>query len=52
MAGPLHVEADGHVRLLTMNRPDARNGPSGELIRALYAPWWRRTPTTGSGRSG
>jgi enoyl-CoA hydratase/carnithine racemase len=35
MAGPLHVGADGPVRLLTMNRPDARNAQSGESIRAL-----------------
>jgi enoyl-CoA hydratase len=31
------VEDDGHVRVLTLHRPEARNALSGELIRALYA---------------
>jgi len=34
---PLLVEDDGHVRVLTLHRPEARNALSGELIRALYA---------------
>ena len=37
MPDPLLIESDGPVRVLTMNRPDARNALSGELIRALYA---------------
>jgi enoyl-CoA hydratase/carnithine racemase len=28
---------EDHVRVLTMNRPQARNALSGELVRALYA---------------
>jgi enoyl-CoA hydratase/carnithine racemase len=34
---PLLVEDDGHVRVLTLHRPEARNALSGELIRRLYA---------------
>ena len=37
MSRPLLVEDDGHVRVLTLHRPEARNALSGELIRALYA---------------
>src|ERR1700712_4849766 len=37
MPDPLLIESDGPVRVLTMNRPEARNALSGELIRALYA---------------
>jgi enoyl-CoA hydratase len=33
---PLLIETDGHVRVLTLNRPEARNALGGELIRALY----------------
>ncbi|HVW41092.1 MAG TPA: enoyl-CoA hydratase [Amycolatopsis sp.] len=33
---PLLVEDSGHVRVLTLNRPEARNALSGELISALY----------------
>jgi enoyl-CoA hydratase/carnithine racemase len=33
---PLLIDTDGPVRVLTMNRPEARNALSGELIRALY----------------
>ena len=36
MTGPLLVETDGPVRVLTLHRPEARNALSGELIRALY----------------
>lgn len=34
---PLLVQDDGPVRLITLNRPEARNALSGELIRALHA---------------
>jgi len=34
---PLIVEDDGPVRMLTLNRPEARNALSGDLVRALYA---------------
>ena len=36
MAEPLAVETDGHVRVLTLDRPEARNALSGDLVRALY----------------
>jgi enoyl-CoA hydratase len=34
---PLLISADGPVRVLTLNRPEARNALSGDLIRALHA---------------
>ncbi|WP_102145493.1 enoyl-CoA hydratase [Mycobacterium hubeiense] len=38
MTQPLVISNDhGQVRVLTMNRPDARNALSRDLIRALYA---------------
>ena len=37
MAEPLLVADDGAVRVLTLNRPEARNALSGELNRALHA---------------
>lgn len=37
MPEPLLIENDGPVRVLTLNRPEARNALSGPLIRALYA---------------
>jgi len=37
VTGPLRVEDHGAVRVLTLDRPEARNALSGELIRALYA---------------
>jgi enoyl-CoA hydratase len=37
MTEPLLIETDGHVRVLTLHRPEARNALSGELIRALHA---------------
>ena len=37
MTGPLLVDDDGPVRVLTLHRPGARNALSGDLIRALYA---------------
>jgi enoyl-CoA hydratase len=37
MAEPLLIDTDGPVRVLTLNRPEARNALSGALIRALYA---------------
>ena len=37
MSGPLRAADDGHVRVLTLHRPQARNALSGELIRALHA---------------
>jgi enoyl-CoA hydratase/carnithine racemase len=37
VAEPLLIEDDGHVRVLTLHRPDARNALSGELVRALHA---------------
>ena len=36
MSGPLLSETDGHVRVLTLDRPEARNALSGDLVRALY----------------
>jgi enoyl-CoA hydratase len=33
---PLLIADEGHVRVLTLNRPEARNALSGALIRALY----------------
>ncbi len=36
MSGDLLVEDEGAVRVLTLNRPGARNALSGGLIRALY----------------
>ena len=37
MPDPLLISSDGPVRVLTLNRPEARNALSGDLIRALYA---------------
>ncbi len=37
MEGPLLIEDDGHVRVLTLHRPEARNALSGALVRALHA---------------
>jgi enoyl-CoA hydratase/carnithine racemase len=37
VSGPLVVATDGHVRVLTLDRPEARNALSGDLVRALYA---------------
>ena len=37
MAEPVLVEDDGHVRVLTLHRPEARNALSGELIGALHS---------------
>jgi enoyl-CoA hydratase len=37
VSSPLLVESDGHVRVLTLHRPQSRNALSGELIRALHA---------------
>ena len=36
MTDPLIVEDAGAVRLLTLNRPSARNALGGDLISALY----------------
>jgi enoyl-CoA hydratase len=33
----VQIMTAGHVRVITMNRPDARNALSGELIGALYS---------------
>ncbi|MGY2084741.1 hypothetical protein [Blastococcus sp. SYSU DS0539] len=37
MADPLLVDDDGAVRTLTLDRPEARNALSGDLVRALPA---------------
>ncbi|MYW03521.1 crotonase/enoyl-CoA hydratase family protein [Streptomyces sp. SID3343] len=33
------VERDGHVLIITMNRPEARNAVTGEMIEILEAAW-------------
>ena len=37
MAEPLDIGTDGHVRVLTLDRPETRNALSGALVRALYS---------------
>lgn len=35
----LHVERDGHVMVVTMNRPERRNALSGPMLDGLSAAW-------------
>jgi enoyl-CoA hydratase len=47
MTESLVLVADhGAVRLLTMNRPAARNALTRDLIRAIYTALTEPTPTT------
>src|SRR3954467_12736637 len=35
------VELDGHVLVVTMNRPEARNALSGEMLAIMQQAWER-----------